>query len=224
MTQSFWDESEDDGEFTDRAQIARAPYQLLLFGGDDFRIQRANAEAVRALGYSLDALKSLSFFDIAPELSKQTWHRLTRGMDSGMSAAMWFETRFRRQDGSTYLGQVKLDRVDDGDRVGFYAIVKDRTGSADADAGSRLDGALLRSIVETSPDAIVTIDELGGIRSFSNAAERMFGYRAAEVLGLNVSILMAEPYRSEHDSYLERMRAEARRTIGLCQGGGKRAR
>ncbi len=220
MTHYFGDESEGD-----RALGARAvSYQLLLFDGDDFRIQRANAEAVRALGYSLDALKSLSFFDIAPEISKQTLHRMTQHTDGGISAATRFETRFHRQDGSTYLGQVQLDRIDDGDRVGFYAIVNDTTGSTDADAGSRLDVALLRSIVETAPDAIKTIGEQGDIRSFSPAAEQMFGYRATEVLGLNVSILMAEPYRSEHDSYLERMRAEARRTIGLCQGGGKRAR
>ena len=95
MTHSFWDESEEDGEFTDRAQIARArPYQLLLFDGDDFRIQHANAEIVRALGYSLDALKSLSFFDIAPEISKQTLHRMTRHTDGGISAATRFETPF----------------------------------------------------------------------------------------------------------------------------------
>ena len=78
----------------------------------------------------------------------------------------------------------------------------DTTASAETLSHSRLDTALLQSIIETAPDAIVTIDEQGGILSFSPAAERMFGYRAAEVIGHNVNMLMPEPYHSEHDGYL----------------------
>ena len=43
--------------------------------------------------------------------------------------------------------------------------------------------ARLRSILETAPDAIVTIDERGIIQSFSNAAEKLFGYASGEVIG-----------------------------------------
>jgi two-component system, LuxR family, sensor kinase FixL len=43
--------------------------------------------------------------------------------------------------------------------------------------------ALLRAIVETSPDGLITIDETGIIQSFNLAAERMFGHRAEEVIG-----------------------------------------
>jgi PAS domain-containing protein len=50
--------------------------------------------------------------------------------------------------------------------------------------------ALLRAILETSPDGLITIDEDGIIQSFNPAAERMFGYQAIEVIGRNVSYLM----------------------------------
>ena len=53
----------------------------------------------------------------------------------------------------------------------------------------------LRSILETAPDAIIVIDERGIMESYSPAAERLFGYRADEALGQNVSILMPSPYR-----------------------------
>ena len=61
--------------------------------------------------------------------------------------------------------------------------------------------ARLRSILETAPDAIIVIDERGIMESYSQAAERLFGYRADEALGQNVSILMPSPYRERHDSY-----------------------
>jgi two-component system sensor kinase FixL len=64
--------------------------------------------------------------------------------------------------------------------------------------------AHLRSIIETIPDAMIVIDERGGILSFSAAAEQMFGYAEAELLGENVSALMPSPDRERHDLYLAR--------------------
>jgi two-component system sensor kinase FixL len=76
--------------------------------------------------------------------------------------------------------------------------------------------AHLRSILETVPDAIIVIDEAGLVRDFSPAAERLFGWTAAEVAGKNVDLLMPSPYREAHDSYLARYyRTGERRIIGV---------
>jgi len=61
----------------------------------------------------------------------------------------------------------------------------------------------IRAIFETVYDAILTIDEHGTIDSCNPATERLFGYKAEELIGHNVSKLMPEPYRSEHDTYLK---------------------
>ena len=75
--------------------------------------------------------------------------------------------------------------------------------------------ALLRSILETVPDAMVVIDR-GVVRFFSSAAERLFGYAADEVRGHNVRMLMPAPYREQHDSYLARyLPTGERRIIGI---------
>jgi two-component system, sensor histidine kinase len=73
--------------------------------------------------------------------------------------------------------------------------------------------ARLKAIVETAVDGIITIDEDGTIETVNQATERLFGYTAAEMIGRNISLLMPEPYRTEHDGYLDRYRATGQRKI-----------
>lgn len=49
----------------------------------------------------------------------------------------------------------------------------------------------LRTILETAPDGIITMDEQGAIESFNPAAALLFGYRPDELVGRNLSLLVA---------------------------------
>ena len=56
-----------------------------------------------------------------------------------------------------------------------------------------------RSLLDAAVDAIIVVDHRGRIEQFSQSAERIFGYRAVEVIGLDVSVLMPAPYRAEQN-------------------------
>lgn len=76
--------------------------------------------------------------------------------------------------------------------------------------------ARLQSILESAPDAIIVIDDRGIIESFSSAAERLFGFEAAEAVGRNVNILMPQPYHERHDGYIQHyLNTGERRIIGI---------
>jgi two-component system sensor kinase FixL len=76
--------------------------------------------------------------------------------------------------------------------------------------------AHLQSILDTIPDAMIVIDEKGLMQSFSAAAERLFGWTRADVIGKNVAMLMPTPYHEAHDGYLARYFATGeRRIIGI---------
>lgn len=76
--------------------------------------------------------------------------------------------------------------------------------------------ALLRSILQTVPDAMIIIDEHGRIESLSVTAERLFGYSMAEVAGENIGKFMPSPYRERHNAYMQRYLATGeRRIIGI---------
>jgi two-component system, cell cycle sensor histidine kinase and response regulator CckA len=62
----------------------------------------------------------------------------------------------------------------------------------------------LERLIDTTQDAVVSIDRRGCVELFNAAAERVFGYSAKEIAGRKVNDLMAEPYASEHDQYIER--------------------
>lgn len=123
-----------------------------------------------------------------------------------------------RKDGTEFLASVSITALRDerGALRGYAKIVRDITDQRAAENALRASEDHFRSILSTVPDAMIVIDDRGTITSFSSAAEEMFGYVRADVIGRNVSCLMPSPHRDLHDSYLERYAETGeRRIIGI---------
>ena len=73
-----------------------------------------------------------------------------------------------------------------------------------------------QAIVAAAVDAIAIIDERGELDSVNPALEGLFGYACDEVIGKNVTCLMPEPHRSEHEGYLRAyLTTGERKIIGI---------
>jgi PAS domain S-box-containing protein len=83
--------------------------------------------------------------------------------------------------------------------LGWFYDITDRKQSETALAEQALH---TQAILDNMVDGIITIDQLGIIHSFTPAAGRIFGYTPDEVMGRNVKMLMPNPHRDAHDSYL----------------------
>jgi PAS domain S-box-containing protein len=80
----------------------------------------------------------------------------------------------------------------------------------------RTAAARWRAVIDAAVDGIVVIDSRGRIEAFNHAAERMFGYLEADVIGKNISMMMPEPDRSKHDGYIQHhLETGERRIIGI---------
>lgn len=72
---------------------------------------------------------------------------------------------------------------------------------------------LLEAIIATAIDGIITIDSMGIVESINPAALRLFGFEASEVIGNNISMLMPEPDKSQHDGYIESYKSTGNKKI-----------
>ena len=77
--------------------------------------------------------------------------------------------------------------------------------------------ARLQAMADTAVDAVITINGRGIVQTFNPAAERIFGWKAADIMGQNLNLLMPSPLAEQHDSYLERYQRTGDRHI-LGQG------
>ena len=106
-----------------------------------------------------------------------------------------------------------------GRQASRFGTVQDITDRKLMEQALAESGENLRAIMENVADGLATIDEAGIVQSFNKSAEKMFGYSAAEVVGGRIELLMAEPERSRHQSFIENYRDTG---IGKILGQGPR--
>jgi two-component system, LuxR family, sensor kinase FixL len=134
----------------------------------------------------------------------------------GLLFSLFFVVDFRSLTTADVVNAVSFVVVGIGVSWRGELLRRSRVSAASNAEAAEARAAHLQSILDSIPEAMVVIDERGRIQSFSATAERLFDYAAAEVIGENVRMLMPQPYRRDHDGYLERyLRTHERHIIGI---------
>jgi two-component system sensor kinase FixL len=176
-----------------------------------------NAAAERLFGYTADEMIGRSINTIIPSdrIAEETAIIARIGRGERLSH---FETERSTRDGRIIAVSLTVSPIldDSGQVIGISKIARDLTELHRLNAELRHREALLTSVLDTVPDGVIVIDEHGLIRSFSPAAERIFGYQAAEMLGRNVRMLIPTAEAAGHDGHISRyLCTRERHIIGI---------
>jgi hypothetical protein len=157
--------------------------EIYLFDIQSLRFDYVNRCAQRNLGYSMDALRTMTPLHINPELDEVSFRKMTGALLSGEKEVLIFETMHIRADGTIYPVEVHLQLFERLERAEFLAIILDITIRRRTEAALRESEVRFRTLANTIPQ-LAWIANTDGSRSWYN--QRWYDYTGAtpeEVLG-----------------------------------------
>jgi PAS domain S-box-containing protein len=186
------------------AQVVESSDDAIVSKDLDGIITSWNRAAERMFGYTAAEAVGRSIRMIIPADRQTEEDTVLARIRAGKSVAH-FETVRQRKDGSLLPISLTVSpiRDDAGRVVGASKIARDISDRKRADATA----SRLAAVIESSDDAIVTKNLDGIIASWNPAAERMFGYTAAEAIGRSIRILIPQDLQNEEDIVLAKIRA-----------------
>ncbi|UDL07042.1 ATP-binding protein [Marinobacter sp. CA1] len=111
----------------------------------------------------------------------------------------WIDFGFYRSDGFWALTSVRILSFDSYEEGSYLLVIRDRTDAARLEKSARVSERLKSSLIDSSLDALVTIDKHGRVTDFSQSAEIMFGWRKGEMLGEEMAEFIIPPeFRDAH--------------------------
>jgi PAS domain S-box-containing protein len=203
----------------------REGYQALinqsLAGVVRFRHEQGDYKSVNArfcdmTGFSMPELLSRNFYAMVhpDDLPAIRLALATPGQPPGTQ-----QLRIQCKDGRylhTVTGFRHISEMQTGAEE-WFGLIQDMTASVERDKRMKEEEVRLSVIVQSSMDAIITIDEEENIQVFNSAAEQMFGYRSQRALRMPLSALIPAAQRSAHHAHVQRFAhsGESARKMGF---------
>ncbi len=178
--------------------------EIMLLDADTLRIIQVNRRACDHLGYSAEELCEKTLPELMQDVARDDFDERVAALRSRERARVEISASHQRKDGTCYPIEVHLQSILYEGRRALVAMIVDLSEQRAQEQRLEESQARARTILNTAPDAILTINHRGIIEGLNAAALRIFGYSESELLGQNVSILMPREEAQAHDGYLKR--------------------
>ncbi len=190
-------EAARESESANRFLFEGSPIPLLVFDAETLDLLAVNDAALRLYGYAHGELLLMKISDLRIDTGDLAGATLAAPgePESGGTAC------HRRKDGSRFFAEYASRAFVFGGRDARIAVITDVTARRDAEEMR----ALLAAVVQSSNDAIVSKGLDGPITSWNGAAERLFGYSAAEAIGQPLSLIVPPDRLDEVRALLDRV-------------------
>ncbi len=171
----------------------------------------ANRAFADFVGYAPNELKGKRWQDLTPAEDIETIEKALMPILKGDNDTARFEKRYLHKSGKYLWGDVSavMRRDADGNPLYFITTVVDINARKQAEAALRTSEEYQRAMISCSPVALYTIDLDGNVLSWNHSAERIFGWRAEEIMHKPLPIVPDE----------KRMEFDALRRQVLEEGG-----
>jgi protein-histidine pros-kinase len=176
------------------SEILNAAPDATIISDRDGNIRVTNQAANAMFGYEAGELIGEPIEILLPENMRDahsglrhSYHEAPRArpMVSGL------DIKGRRKDGRVFSAEIALNPIETSDGLLVTSTIRALDAANDSEA-------YFRTILESAPDAMIIIDEVGKIAIANGQAEKMFGYRREELLGRAIEILLPQRIRNRH--------------------------
>ncbi|MHB8500350.1 MAG: PAS domain S-box protein [Candidatus Acidiferrales bacterium] len=190
-----------------RGLLEAAPDAMVVVneGGE---IVLLNVQAEKHFGYSRDELVGQKVKNIIPEgFAERLIADGTRTAAEALAQQIGtgIELTGRRKDGSDFPIEIMLSPLESAQGILVTAAIRDISVRKDAERHLEQMEGRYRGLLEAAPDAMVVVNQSGGIVLLNFQAEKQFGYHRDELVGQQVKNIIPE-------GFAERLVADARRT------------
>ena len=193
------------------------PLPMWIYDLETLRFIEVNEAAVKHYGYARAEFLRMHLPDIRPkeDIARIKAHvraKRQRLQNSG-------EWRHLKKDGTLIYVEIVSHMLTYKGRKSALIVAKDITESKQAHSALRESQAELKDVIDSAMDAIILVDDHQRVVLFNPAAEKIFQYSAAEVIGKSLGSLIPQPFRKTHkDQVLKFGKLGATRRSALHMG------
>ncbi|MDB4890741.1 MAG: domain S-box-containing protein, partial [Gemmatimonadetes bacterium] len=171
-----------------KALFEQNPSAMFVYDSRSQEILAANGTAAALLDYTDDAFTRLKLRDLfAGAMAGDAMHELRGGSRTNVDSPLL--TRMCRRDGSCFDVEARDQALDSYSPHARLVVVIDVTERLAAEERARASSEFLRSLIDVAPQAVLALDKEHRITLWNNAAEKLFGWSADDVLGKPVPYL-----------------------------------